>query len=64
MPANAFQLVPYLAHSSNLKMQATYSSETSNDFQLTRRLYILEYRNYNTLTIGLLVDDRKGKSTS
>jgi hypothetical protein len=40
--ATCFRLVPYLAHSSILRMGATYSSEKSADFQWTTRRYIPE----------------------
>jgi hypothetical protein len=35
-------LVSCLAYSSTMKMEATYSSETSVDFQRTKRRYIPE----------------------
>jgi hypothetical protein len=38
----AFTLVSYLAYSSALKMEATYSSETLVEFQRTTRRYIPE----------------------
>jgi hypothetical protein len=38
----AFMLVSCSAYSSILKMEATYSSETSVEFQMTTRLYIRE----------------------
>jgi hypothetical protein len=38
----AFTLVSYSAYSSNLKMEAIYSSATSVDFQRTTRCYIPE----------------------
>jgi hypothetical protein len=43
----AFTLVSYLAYSSTLKMEATCSSETSEDFQRTTRRYIPEDRTLN-----------------
>jgi hypothetical protein len=37
-----FMLLSCLAYSSNLKIQVTYSSETSDDFQWTTQCYIPE----------------------
>jgi hypothetical protein len=46
-----FTLVSYSAYSSTLKMEATCSSETSVDFQLTTRRYIPEDRALNNKTL-------------
>jgi hypothetical protein len=40
-------------------MHVTYSSEMSDDFQLTKHHYVLEYKNHHTLTFGALVDDHR-----
>jgi hypothetical protein len=40
--APSFILISWLAYSSTLKMKATYSSETSVDFQRTTQRYISE----------------------
>jgi hypothetical protein len=40
--ASCFRVVSCLAYSSNLKMEAKYSSETSVDFQRTTQPYITE----------------------
>jgi hypothetical protein len=42
--ATCFMLVPYLAYSLTLKMETTYFSETSVDFQQTTWLYVPEER--------------------
>jgi hypothetical protein len=52
-----FMLVDCLAYSSTLKMGATYSSETSIDFQRTTGLYIPDDRtlqSYFCLVLELL----------
>lgn len=44
VPAALFKLLSYSAYSSTLKMETTYSAETSIGFQQTTRCYISEVR--------------------
>jgi hypothetical protein len=61
MLATTFMLVPYLVYMSNLKVQATCSSETSAGFRRNKRRYIPEDRNPHTFLIDRLVNDYQEK---
>jgi hypothetical protein len=53
-----FLIVPYLAYSSTLKMEATCSSETSTDFHRTTLRYIPEDRTLNNLCSRVILAKR------